>query len=309
MRLAYNILWFENDNDFVDSAERIIRDFLRGMGFMLKIQPFSDGNCEEDVLRNPKWNLILMDYDLGDENGSKVIEHIRKLEVSTEVIFYSGQSNFLEEVIKKTPFEGVYWCGRGKDFDDKVKKVIGLTLKKLMDPTAMRGLVMAEVADLDQMVDEALKVHHDHQDEEKKAKFRGELLDIAVNGRGQQIQMIQRIEKNSCTLEECVSTRVIDASRKADVVNMITKPHKADPRITAHRESFVSGYTQDVLKVRNDLAHVKSEEIEGREVMLVGGEVFDEEKAIGIRKNLTKHAKNLDGIINGIALIYDERQK
>ena len=96
-----------------------------------------------------------------------------------------------------------------------------------------------------------------------------------------------------------VKTRLFDADKKSRSVNKLIEilEVKDEPFI-----SFYKNYKTDVLDTRNDLAHAKSDSIDGIEYLIISrkdGEhsvKFNQEQCVQIRKNLRKHSDILRSI-------------
>lgn len=300
MRLTYNILWFENDEDYIASARQGIEDFLDDLGFSLEVESYSGTNFDEVVVGNEKWNLILMDYDLGEvKTGDSVIETIRNLHIPTEVIFYSSIIDNVENVVNKKSFEGLYWCDRDKEFDDKVRTIIELTLRKVMDVTNMRGLVMAECADIDQKMDEIITYCHDVKDEGEQTAFKADLVGIIKESCFVCERRTASLDPHTVGIAIVQDTRVFYTANKVKALQNITKPYEKSGMMIGYRKKF-NVHCGDVIKLRNNLAHVKSDVIDGKEIIVNGDFVFDSSMAKDVRVKLRDHIKNLDDIYDDI---------
>ena len=88
MRLKYNILWIENEVDWVESIEDQIQDHLEGLGFEYKRTLIGK---EEKNVNYDSYDIILMDLNLANQpNGADLISKIRELGAFTDVVFYSA---------------------------------------------------------------------------------------------------------------------------------------------------------------------------------------------------------------------------
>ena len=158
MKLKYKILWIENEQDWVDSIEDQIQEYLEDLGFTYDMKLI--GKEEKNIAYND-YDLILMDLNLADQpNGAELISKIRELGSYTDVVFYSSMGiDALRETGKEKELEGVYYSGRTPEtsFVKKVKAVIDSTLKKVQDLANLRGLVMAEVSELDEKMEDVLR--------------------------------------------------------------------------------------------------------------------------------------------------------
>lgn len=300
MRLTYNILWFENDEDYIASARQVIEGFLDDLGFSLEVESYSGSTFDEVVVGNEKWNLILMDYDLGEEKtGDRVIETIRSLHIPTEVIFYSSLIDNVENVVNSKSFEGLYWCDRNKEFDDKVRTVIELTLRKVMDVTNMRGLVMAECADIDQKMDEIITYCHDVKDEGEQAAFKSELVGIVKSSCSACEKRTANLDPDKIGIGIVQDTRVFSTANKVKALQNITKPYEKVGNMIEYRKKF-NVHSGEIFNLRNHLAHVKSAVVGGKEIIAHGDFVFDSSMAKDVRVKLRDHIQNLDDIYDDL---------
>ena len=122
MKLKYKILWIENEEDWVESIEDQIQEYIEDMGFDYEKKLIRKE--EKDIDYN-NYDLILMDLNLADKpNGAELISKIRELGVYTDVVFYSAMGiDDLRAKGKEKELEGVYYSGRTPEvsFVKKVK--------------------------------------------------------------------------------------------------------------------------------------------------------------------------------------------
>ena len=157
MNLKYKILWIENEEDWVDSIEDQIQEYLDNLGFEFKKKLISKEDQEIDY---NSWDLILMDLNLASQpNGAELISKIRNQGVYTDVVFYSSSGiDELRTKGREKELDGVYYSSRDVNlFIKKVKAVIDTTIKKVQDLNNLRGLVMAEVSELDSRMASLIK--------------------------------------------------------------------------------------------------------------------------------------------------------
>ena len=124
MKLKYKILWIENEQDWVESIEDQIQEYLEDMGFIYERIPI--GKEEKNIDYN-NYDLILMDLNLADQpNGAELISKIRNIGVYTDVVFYSARIDELKAKGKEKELEGVYYSGRTPEtsFINKVEAVM-----------------------------------------------------------------------------------------------------------------------------------------------------------------------------------------
>ncbi len=143
MNLSYDILWFDDDKDFFESIdmEPIISE-IASWGFSPKIFPVH--NPEEFNNHAPfkVFDLIVVDFKLGEEQGDTFIKRVRNQEVYTEVIFYSfAESMELWNAVLEKQLEGVFVTNK-KGIEQKLLRVARQSVRKVLDLENMRGIVM-----------------------------------------------------------------------------------------------------------------------------------------------------------------------
>jgi hypothetical protein len=105
---------------------------------------------------------------------------------------------------------------------------------------------------------------------------------------------------NEISNSDILKERIFDADKKARTIGKLIELKKLST--TEPYINFYKNYKKDVLDTRNDLAHAKSEVIDGVEYLIVSRkdgdhpEKFDQETCIHIRKNLRKHSEILKAI-------------
>ncbi|MDO8899163.1 MAG: hypothetical protein Q7V19_16045, partial [Bacteroidales bacterium] len=104
---------------------------------------------------------------------------------------------------------------------------------------------------------------------------------------------------NELDATEIVKSRLFDADKKSRTVNKIIEILNVNDN---QFKDFHKNYKNDVLDTRNDLAHAKSDTIDGIEYLIISrkdGEhpiKFNQEHCVQIRRNLRKHTELLKSI-------------
>ena len=85
MKIKYNVLWVENEQDWLDSIVEI-QEFVEELGFKFS---YDVATGRSDISDYNKYDLILMDLNLASEpTGDEIIQEIRNLNIYTDVVFY-----------------------------------------------------------------------------------------------------------------------------------------------------------------------------------------------------------------------------
>lgn len=224
MKIKYNILWVENEPDWLESIVDEIQDFVEDLGFKFTYEVASGRN---DIADYNKYDLILMDLNLASEpTGDEIIQEIRSMNIYTDVVFYSASGiATIRSKGKDKELEGVYYSGRNKDlFLEKVRGVIMTTIRKTQDLTNLRGLVMAEVSELDVMMSDILSIYFDS--EENLNKFHSKVTTDREKTIHSQLEHSKCKKDCVLSIRKAPASEVIlklDASQKARGVNLVLK--------------------------------------------------------------------------------------
>lgn len=298
MRLKYKILWIENEEDWVDSIYDQIQEHLSDLGFEFEKKLIAK---EEESVIYDEYDLILMDLNLAEQpNGAELIERIRNLNVFTDIVFYSSiEIELLREKGREKNLEGVYYSGRTPDssFVRKVCQVIDSTIKKVQDLSNLRGLVMAEVSDLDSLMDEIIQKYYVDQslldefhhritkDKEKNIK---KSLDID----GIDCEKACKLNWRQLNIDKLL--KIIDSSQKVRAINILLECNKKQGTVlyqSSNEKGFVDNYNKDIIDVRNNLAHCSSIIENGKEILKTrnGDLIFDTDRITEIRKKIREY--------------------
>lgn len=306
MRISYNILWIENEKEWLEPSLEFVKDVIEENGFELKyLEKSSEAEIEYLLKENEplkKFDLILVDFQLdGGDRGNKIIENIRSHNIYTDVIFYSQDSEGVRQAIKDHWLDGIYCSSRNRDdFQDKFEKVFKTTIKKIQDISAMRGLVLSETSQLDNIIEEILIDFFEKRSKEEQEILKKYIIKDCLikshKGNTVKIDALNEDIKNS----ELVNHRLFDAHKKMRSAGKILEIIKNDSIID--KQTFIKEYKEEVIDMRNDLAHANEGEDEGKKVLktIKGDKEFDEKECISVRNNLIKHFDYLSSIKGAI---------
>ena len=298
MRLDYNILWIDNDlPGYIERGEVAdIEAFLIESGFEPHIEKVFDEAELDLFIDKYEYDLIISDFNLENTTGGKVIERIRnEKQLDTEILFYTAQTEnsaeFNSEVINLAFVERLtFQLGRDR-LMDKIERVINLTLKKLLELNATRGLITAATSELDVEIEEIvmqLVLQHKITEEDLKR--------IVTNKTHTPLQ--RRLETFWDKYIDFHSYfPKIDAVKKWEILRDLLKPLKGQQGIKSFLDSNKT-YQLQVIDIRNKFAHAKA--IEDKGVLKLKGQMegkdfeFTEDSCIEIRRNLINHKLNIE---------------
>lgn len=299
MKLEYNIFWIDNDiQDYIDNGEvNNINTFLKELGFEPNIVTINDEAQLDNFIHNYKYDLIISDFNLNATTGDVIIEDIRNKGFSTEILFYTAKSNFRDnqEVKDRLAFmDRITFHSNRDTFLTKVEKVIELTLDKLLEINATRGLITASTSDLDVEIEDIYYLLIDApKDEALKPAiekiFKTDFKEIEKN-------LIKRCtEQGECHLTDYkLYFSKSDAFRKWKILKELIKLNVPD----GFNLDLFKQYSNEVIDIRNKFAHAKAVQNGDGHFILEGkfgaeGFQFDKDACIQIRKNLINHKNNI----------------
>ena len=307
MKLIYKILWIEDQMNSIRGRKRVISNYIRDeKGFELEIneiQTFEEFKQKVGFESLKDYDLLLVDLNLDDDesgDGNKIIEEIRNNDIYTEIIFYSSHYAHLIDLLKENRTEGIFTSERNQ-IDTKAKKIIDVTLHKIQDVNNLRGLIMAEVAELDRLKKNIIQKFNKEADSDFK-KYIKEDVFSKIKEDLESLKCLVKVEESECShdeinLEELQNNFFYDSFKKSRTVNKI-KSKKCSQIDFKHED-----YRKDVIAKRNVLAHQKEDEDSiGKFLLYPNGDrlEFTEEHCIKIRKDIKKYKTLLEDIKNSI---------
>jgi CheY-like chemotaxis protein len=160
MRLDFNVLWIENQQDSVQSQKERLEHLIRQEGFRLRV---TFASSVEDALKylaediyTDHVDLILMDYDLGPGmKGNEGLVEVRHKVPYRDIVFYSSQAGDLLDMVLKAKVQGIY-CSTRQELPDTAIGVFGILVKKVIDIDHARGIVMGATSDIDHYIMDCL---------------------------------------------------------------------------------------------------------------------------------------------------------
>jgi CheY-like chemotaxis protein len=303
MQLHYNILWIDNDlQEYIDRGALVrLSQFLIDLGFKPYIVPLFDESELDTHLNQTKFDLIISDYQLDNTTGDKIVEHIRDKKVLTEILFYSAKLNFKDEIGEKLKFVDRISFQLGRDtLLERIEGLLKLTLDKLLELNATRGLITSETSQLDVQIEELvieLAIN--------RLKITPDELNKIINHYATDFLATREASFNK-RFEEIGFENIfpsIEATRKWNIFRDLLKTfNKVDESevITSFLKKN-STYFNQVIDIRNKFAHSKAMEKNGKTVLKgqYGKEdfEFDDDACVAIRKQIIAHSENFNELL------------
>lgn len=316
MKLKYKILWIEDELDSIERPKNQIQKYLEDdYGFECKDEDIvikdydafeEEFIYEEDGRKRVKdsikdFDLLLVDFTLGEEEqtGDKLIEVIRE-GIYSEILFYSSNLEAVKNTLSNSFIDGVFTSDRDH-LADKIKKLIQVTIKKVQDVNNLRGLIMAEVSELDIIKEEIIKLASQKIDEKKLEKY---TLDKIKNSGDSNKKTAQKhLDDISNITFDSLFEKIgfVDSNKKAMTIGEILS--KLDITEPVTKQTFTQPYIDNILSKRNKFAHIKEcdgIDGDGNPCKMIGDIPFTQEKCIEIRKEIKIYKKILEDIKNSI---------
>ncbi|MFH2103869.1 MAG: hypothetical protein ABIJ39_11000 [Chloroflexota bacterium] len=160
MRLKFSVLWFDDNEVYLDSVDLDgLKGDVRSWGFEPEITMVKTPDEFARHMPFEKFDLIVVDRKLENyPDGQEFIAELRNNAVYTEVIFYTaGNASDLWDAIREKQLEGVFVSNRN-DILSKITRIGYQSIRKVLDLENMRGIVLAEVGELDHLLDEIITI-------------------------------------------------------------------------------------------------------------------------------------------------------
>lgn len=296
MRLDYNILWFEDNKASYATKKVFVRDIIEDFGFNF-IEPRNEKNgANIDSIPYNMYDLIIADMTLSEGvTAMSLLDAIRKKSIFTEVLFYSSNGeNAVREELAKYNIDGAYCSGRNnEDFEYKVREVICTLIKKTQDLNNLRGLVMAEVSELDAIMEQIITLFFATPD--RMQAFHKHIIENREESIHKTLQPSQQCDKKCFHIwrTKNISEYVhkLESSQKAHAINLVLEQIDSQ-HILYPDKKFYKTYEDDIILNRNNLAHCKSIRDEnGNEILKTdkGDRIYTEQDFKNIRTNIIKY--------------------
>jgi len=301
MKLKYSILWFEDDTVSYNGKKELVKGIIEDeLGFHFP-EPRREINGDNiQTIDYDEYDLLIVDLNLAGTKGPALIDKIRHNEnIFTEVIFYSSEGEkAVRDALKEYEIDGAYCADRGEDFEDKVRRVIKTTVKKIQDLNNMRGLIMAETSDIDATMYQIIAAVL----EKNIGGISEEVVSAIFDSVGKKVtskkESYDHSFKNGNINKVIKDNVMFDSSEKIKAVQFIinsidhalTNPHKPDV--------FSTGYTE-LKRTRDLLAHVIEDVKDGKKILRSGNKEleFTDDFCFGVRNEVKKHSADLQNIL------------
>ena len=308
MNLEFSLLVVDDDPDSIEQAIKLLEEHLLDKGFSLKRQDetdFSEQNLRALMrLEGRDYDLVIVDYNLGQEatNGALIAQRLRRGLTYTDMVFYSSNSeaNLLGELARHS-VSGVFAATRN-ELDNALTGLADTVIGKAVDLNHMRGIGMAQVAEMDLLMEETLgRVFHSADESIVVAGCR--TMNQLRKSRKNSLRSLDEAYESGGLSAVVTVSRLCSSFDKFRAVKRVARRLKDEP---IEALSVLKTYEDDIIHNRNMLAHVKeTTTLEGtttlQSVGADGGSVLiDEGWMEGFRRKLRIHRTALTTVCDAL---------
>lgn len=307
MKLVFHLLVVDDQPDAVGGAIGNLKDHLDQKGFDLaQVEPPTlSGPAWEDFLKqNQSYDLVMVDYNLSQpEMGDVAANRLRTALPYTDIVFYSAEPRAkLLEYLAKQQVEGVFVSQRG-ELANRLAGLADAVIGKAMDLNHMRGIAMAEVAEMDILMEELLVsvFRLDHPDVSTVAKKI--VKNLENNAKKNSRELCQNLEENGLSVV-VADGRIFPHNQKSIALRRLAKllpdaHHVPDLKVLKSLQNKITS-------IRNHLAHGKEDSDRKGNIVLrsirSGGSplITDERWMVATRRTLRKHRETLETLCSAL---------
>lgn len=301
MKLDFTLLVVDDAPENIGSAISLLEDHLDSLGFALirVVAPLLTDRGLHQIASDDgrSYDLVIVDFNLGqpDIDGAKAARRLRSELPYTDMVFYSSnsESNLLGELAQES-VAGVFVAIR-EQLDDALIGIADTVIGKAVDLNHMRGIAMAEVAEMDILILDALRPSLEYRDNPCIERA------VVKTGRRLRESMTQQSRRLNRRLEEdglanmVTDSRLVSSLQKFQVLMRIAECLDDPPQEAL---DSLKDYKSDILDNRNVLAHVREEPtVNGATVLrsLLGDadQIVDDHWMSQFRNKLRTHRKSL----------------
>ncbi|MCQ2587636.1 MAG: response regulator [Treponema sp.] len=302
MSLRYKVLWVDDRIDeFISlNFNKELKDYIDASFFESEIDMCESAEEAKAKLREKKYDVIFSDYNMSEEKGDSFIQDIRSQNINCEILFYSAQEEPPLVQADRISFLRLQSNRAYNELMNKIKSVIDLSLEKINDLTSIRGLVMAEVSDLDVKMTEIIEKYC-KASEVNKEDLKNYIIQKTENRTKDSLKASDcekkcvHVWKNK-ELLEVVHEQGFESYTKARSLDYIFKKTKFGIN------PFLTDYNAEIIQNRNFLAHCHSEIKDGKEILITnkGEKQFTNKEFKTIRSNILKYSKMFDEVLKKV---------
>ena len=309
MKLDFRLLVVDDAPEGIAGALAGLDDHLKAKGFSLERKDADD--LSELGIRNlarregRDYDLVIIDYNLGreDTNGAVAAKRMRTQLPYTDIIFYSSDPSanlFAQLAQQEVP--GVFVANR-ESLGDTLNGVTDTIVGKAVDLNHMRGIAMAEVAEMDVLMEEILhRVFSLGHAKFNQAATR--TLNRVAQAARDRVSTLEPILEGGRVLDVIADSGLFSSAQKYMAIRRVA--NSLAPKPAEALRTLIS-YEADIINNRNTLAHAKEETDDEGQIALRSikrGEppiIIDEMWMVEFRGKLRMHRAALTEVCDALS--------
>ena len=307
MKLGFRLLVVDDYPDGIGQAIESLNEYLETEGFSLDYETQTDfseeGLSDLTKLDSKNYDLVMVDYNLGqpDINGAGAAGELRRKLPYTDMIFYSSISEReLLGILAEHFVPGVFVAMRD-NLDEALTGLADTIIGKAVDLNHTRGIAMAEVAEMDVLMEDTLVHAFRHADSGAVEAAKTRTIERLCERAEKDATLLQRRLDEGNLLDVVRDSRLFTSAHKYQAIRRVAKdlPKKPSQALTA-----LQSYETDIIGNRNMLAHVKEDSTEDGKTILRsirGNVIIDDDWMKDFRMKLKEHRTALTTICEAIS--------
>ena len=260
MRLCFKLLVIDDQPDEIGESIELLKLALADSGFELAVKIAEDlsvaGIDAICAAEGRNIDLAIVDYRLGEKDldGALAAHTIRRRLKFTDIVFYSSSPKAeLAKQLAERAIDGVFLSVRA-DLDEALWGVAETIIGKAVDLNHMRGIAMAEVADLDVQMEELLEQALSSPNAAMIAKGKERIAKLLEN-EGLRVQSLEKLAGTSAPVDLVTNSTIFGSTYKWRAVLSLANilPNKPKDALVTFEL-----FDKEILENRNMLAHARS---------------------------------------------------
>lgn len=301
MSMKFNILWFEDNEEWYEANKENIEEYLSGKNFIADFKRYESTDKINEVMAVCEYDLILVDLNLDhDTKGTNAIQSIRDKNILSDALFYSSDGvDKIRSEMGMGIFEGVYFSSKDDiPFENKVEQLIDKAVRRMEDIISTRGILVDSLSDFDEKLRFIIiKFCSSYSGTEKVREVDRYAYDLIVEQLDDNKEKCDLFWEANFLTNALTNSYLVDSAKLARIVQHIFNIHYPEQK---YRKDFYDTYLKKIIIERNNLAHAKKEtagnglfffEKNGKRI------VYDSAKCSEIRSNINCFDEEIDKMI------------
>ena len=309
MKLEFRLLIVDDAPDSIRESIDSLDDHLESKGFSLNrciANNLSDKGLRDLAREEGKnYDLVIVDYNLGraDTDGAAAATRLRRELQYTDMVFYSSDPGLnLHGKLAEKEVAGVF-VARRDELSTALTGLADTVIGKTLDLNHMRGIAMAEVAEMDVLMEETLGRAFRSTDDQFVTIARATIKKLR-EGMQKDFKKLKQHLKEDLLPDVVTDSRLFSSTHKFRAVKRVAKclPEKPSEEL-----EVLQSYEADIIRNRNMLAHAKEDALANGKTILRSIKSKERETLINdswmvnFRKMLKKHRTALTIVCEAIS--------